>query len=165
MRTFCGFLFTLSVLNFQSERALAFKFQTSATSAFFSESNHHKPLIISTSRIKILHPSRLKLFSFNPFRFSFVAPLRVDDVPLILEGIEAFRAQFGSVDIHYKYKIPKRDPWPKHLQGLELGRYVLFLLISWHCLDRSLNFYFIGVYHNYFHLKSFLKIIQNWWNN
>ncbi len=55
-------------------------------------------------------------------RFTDSQALNIDDFPLIEEAVRRYQEIFGDVAIHYKFKVPKSESWPKHLQGFELGR-------------------------------------------
>ena len=87
------------------------------------------PNVHTCSRSVVLPPLYALKTKLNRFTDHQQA-LNMDDFPLIEEAVRCYREIFGDVSIHYKFKIPKSQSWPKHLQNFELGRKLKQLLES-----------------------------------
>jgi hypothetical protein len=53
---------------------------------------------------------------------SYSYPVSVDDFTTLLEAMRCYKDTYGDLSIHYRFKVPKKDPWPKSTRGFELGK-------------------------------------------
>ena len=43
------------------------------------------------------------------------------EFPMVLDGLKAYKDQFGNVDVPPSFVIPDVEPWPETVRGLPLG--------------------------------------------